>query len=419
MSEQPCPAEPRADTPAPAKPAGWALAQAALLYTARTALGLVFVLSGWLKANDPIGFALKLEDYSLALGHEPPAMMALLVAGALVAAVEFTLGAMLVLGLHKRLAAAAATLFMLAMTALTVWLVIANPVSDCGCFGDMVVLTHAQSLAKNIVMLALCAALIRWGTRLGGVTGRGEAWMLWMPLGLACVIYAAWSVYNLPAADFRPYHEGADLATLRRTGGLPPGGYDVKIVYERGGKTLLLDADDEDPDSTWTYVETRRLPRKSNPLGIATWRDHLGDVAELWALDSEGSDRTDDILDTPGHTLLVTIPRMATADETCAGSLNLLHDMAAEQGIAFHCLTAGSALEQQRWTDYTGAEYPCLTADERTLWTVVRSNPGLVLLRDGVVQRKWSSWNLHQAQTAIEALLSETAQTEENNPSTP
>lgn len=406
-------------TPHPIGNGSWGAAGRILLYAARTALGLVFVLSGWLKANDPIGFALKLEDYSRALGHEPPHMMSLLVAGILLATMETTLGAMLALGLHKRLATAVATLFMLAMTALTVWLVVDNPVSDCGCFGDMVALPHTLSLAKNIALLALCAALLRWGAQLGSTAGRREAWMMWMPIALACIAYAAWCVHSLPRVDFRPYHVGADLPYLQSTGGTPGGGFDVKIVYQRNGQTLLLNADDDDPDSTWTYVETRSTPRTGNAMGISTWRDHQGDVAELWAIDPQGDDHADDILNAGGRSLIVTIPRMATADETCAGSLNLLYDMATEQGIAFHCLAATDSAGQRHWADYTGAEYNCLNADERTLWTMVRSNPGLILLEDGMVRRKWSSWTLNHAQDDIEKRLNiETTKTEDNNPST-
>lgn len=377
-----------------------------VLYCIRTLLAMAFLLSGWLKVNDPIGMALKTEEYAAALGVGPLPLMAEIVAGAALGTLEFTLGASLVAGLHQRLTYVVVLLFMAVMTAVTIWLAVVNPVSDCGCFGDMLILSHGASLAKNLVLLAMSVALMRWGAGLGSAVGRGEAWMLSLPIMLACVAYAAWCVYTLPKADFRPYYVGADLGALRAGGG---GGYDVKIVYRRGDETLLLEADDEDPDSTWTYVETRSTPRRDTAQGsyrwmpgITTWLSHRGDVADLWAIDENGEDRADDILSEPGYALLVTIPRMGTADESCAGPINLLYDLAQETGTPFHCLCAADSTARLHWTEYTGAEYGYLLADERTLWTMVRSNPGLILLEDGVVQRKWSSWNIDQAQAYME-----------------
>lgn len=362
----------------------------ALLLAARTLAGLTFLLSGWLKANDLVGFALKQADYALAIGLTDIPLLGRLAAGGLLAVVEWTLGLMLLCGFHRRLTALATTLFMLVMTAVTLWLVATNPVSDCGCFGDMLVLTHWQSLLKNLLLLAISVALVRWGRRLPRLLSNGSAWMVWLPGGIACMAYAAWCVATLPKVDFRPYYIGADLVAARYAGSSAD--YDVKIVYRRGSEELLLEADDDDPDSTWTYVETRSTPRSRS--GAGTWLSHRGDVAELWIEDASGNDLTDDILSAPGSTLLLTLPDMATADDGCAGTLNLLYDYALEQQVPFVCLTASDSLASARWTDYTGAEYPTLRADDRTLWTMVRSNPGLLLIEDGIVKAKWSNWNL-------------------------
>ena len=362
----------------------------ALLLAARTLLALTFLLSGWLKANDPVGFALKVADYAAAIGLTDSPLLGRLAAGGMLATVEWTLGLMLLCGFHRRLTAIAASLFMLAMTAVTLWLVATNPVSDCGCFGDMLVLTHGQSLAKNLLLLAVALALVRWGRRLPRLLSNGSAWMVWLPGALACLAYAAWCVATLPKADFRPYYVGADLVAARS--GKAQTDYDVKIVYRRAGEELLLAADDPDPDSTWTYIETRSIPRSRSR--IDTWLNHHGDVAELWMEDGSGGDPTDDILASPVPTLLLTLPDMDTADDGQAGILNLLYDYAREQQWTFVCLTASDSSAQARWTDYTGAEYTAWRADERTLWTMVRANPGLLLIEDGIVRDKWSSWNL-------------------------
>jgi hypothetical protein len=161
--------------------------------------------------------------------------------------------------------------------------------------------------------------------------------------------------------------------------------FEVKIVYEKDGKTMELSAEDEDPDSTWTYVETRRTPIETQNLA----------TADFYVADADGEDVTEDILLADDYTLLLVIPNLMNADEGCVDRVNEVYDYAQENGLGFYCLTSSEELEAQTyWNDHTGAEYGYYIAEERMLKTVVRGQPGLVLLHEGVIVKKWGNYNL-------------------------
>jgi hypothetical protein len=184
--------------------------------------------------------------------------------------------------------------------------------------------------------------------------------------------------------DFRPYKLGTNLrAAVTNASGEEK--FDVKIVYEKDGETLELSADDDDPDSTWTYVETRRTPIVAQNLA----------AADFYVADADGEDITEDILYADGYTLLLIIPNLMNADEGCVDKVNALYDYAYEHDWDFYCLTSSSDEEAQTyWEEHTGAEYSYCIAEERMLKTVVRGQPGLVLLHDGIIVKKWGNYNL-------------------------
>lgn len=332
----------------------------------RGLLALTFLLSGWVKANDPIGMAIKLGDYTAALGLTSGENPLLLPAAVALAFVEFSLGVHLLLGLHRRQTAVWSVALMGAMTALTVWLALTDAVKDCGCFGDVVILSNVQTLEKNVVLMACALALLRYHRLQPRLLGESTAWLVTLPAMVGVVVYAAWCVFTLPKVDFRPYAQATDLR------------------------------------AAWT----QSLSHAPEPTSLpATWLSHRPDVMNLSMMRFDtGEDLTEQVLSDRGVTLLLVAPSLATADQGCAGNVNLLYDYALQHGMAMYCLTASDSAAQAHWADYTGAEYPYLECDAQLLRTMVRANPGLVVLRDGVVLRKWSNWNMPD-DLQLEALL--------------
>ena len=274
--------------------------------------------------------------------------------------------------------------FMVVMTLLTVYIAIANPVEDCGCFGDVLILSNGATLAKNIVLLGAAVLIRRYYRLQKNFLGSAAKWLVAFVSLCSIIGYAVYCIICLPVLDFRPYKVGTNLREAV-TSASGEEKFDVKIVYEKDGETMELSVEDEDPDSTWTYVETRRTPIVAQDLA----------TADFYVADADGEDITEDILYADGYTLLLIIPNLMNADEGCVDKVNGLYDYAHEHGWDFYCLTSSSDEEAQTyWEEHTGAEYGYCIAEERMLKTVVRGQPGLVLLHDGIIQKKWGNYNL-------------------------
>lgn len=363
----------------------------------RGLLALTFLFSGFVKANDPIGTQIKLNEYLRAMGLDSLTGLTTLAAALGLAFVEFTLGVYLVIGQRRRTVSLVTVIIMAVMTALTLWIAIANPVSDCGCFGDAIVLSNGMTLAKNVVLLAAAVVVMRWYRKQPPLVHGGWAWLVTTLFPVGILVFAVYCIVALPLIDFRPYKVGVNLAEHVGGGSVHPQ-VDVKIVYQRGDETLILGIDDDDPDSTWTYVETRRETSPAPPTKEGNNGLKEEDVLELRKFyifnPMLDEDITEEVIMQEGYTLLLIAPNLDTADQGCAGDINELYDFALQHDIPFYCLTASDETAQQRWTDYTGAEYTYLESDEQVLQTMVRANPGLVLLKDGVIVHKWSNWKI-------------------------
>ena len=348
----------------------------------RLLLAATFIFSGFVKANDPLGTVYKLEEYDHAMAWFTLPDTFLLGCAVILALFEFTLGVYLLFGMKRKATSAITLAFMVVMTLLTVYIAIANPVEDCGCFGDVLILSNGATLTKNIVLLGAAVLVSRYYRLQKDFLGSTAKWLIAFVSLCLIIVYAVYCIVCLPVLDFRPYKVGTNL---REAVTSDQQKFDVKIVYEKDGQTMELSAEDEDPDSTWTYVETRRTPIETQHLA----------TADFYVADADGEDVTEEILLADGYTLLLIIPDLMNADEGCVDKVNEVYDYAQEKGWGFYCLTSSEDQRAQTyWNDHTGAEYLYYIAEERMLKTVVRGQPGLVLLQDGVIVKKWGNYNL-------------------------
>lgn len=365
-------------------PAAKSQALTVVVNVCRLLLAATFIFSGFVKANDPLGTVYKLEDYVHAMAWFTLPDTFLLGCAVILAFFEFTLGVYVLFGIKRKATSGIMLAFMVVMTLLTVYIAIANPVEDCGCFGDVLILSNGATLAKNIVLLGAAVLIRRYYRLQKNLLGSAAKWLVAFVSLCSIIGYAVYCIICLPVLDFRPYKVGTNLREAV-TSASGEEKFDVKIVYEKDGETMELSADDEDPDSTWTYVETRRTPIVAQDLA----------TADFYVADADGEDITEDILYADGYTLLLIIPNLMNADEGCVDKVNGLYDYAREHGWDFYCLTSSSDEEAQTyWEEHTGAEYGYCIAEERMLKTVVRGQPGLVLLHDGIIQKKWGNYNL-------------------------
>lgn len=308
----------------------------------RMALACMFIFSGFVKIADPMGMTYKLHAYVVALGLQSLASTVLLefFASAL-GCIEFVLGIYLLLGVRRKLAVRVTFLFMLIFTAVTIWIYKDNPVPDCGCFGEAVRLTNGQTLAKNIVLL-LCASMLQfYPMPLHRIISVRNAWIVsiyaWVYAATLCV----YTLHYLPAIDFTPYHIGGNIrSTLNGDNG--------------------------------------------NDAEMRLANFYLSDI-------QTGEDKTFDVVNDSGYTFLLVVPDAKSADDGCSDRINDVFDVCKDMHYAFYMATASSEKDIAEWRDRTGAAYPVLQAEDTELQSMVRSNPGLLLLKDGRIVAKWSN----------------------------
>ena len=355
----------------------------------RTLLGLVFIFSGVVKAIDPLGTVYKIEDYLKAFGGFFTELlpMAEVAAWALII-LELLLGVCMVLNIRTQWTAWVSLLFYLVMTPLTLYIALTNPVSDCGCFGDAVVLTNWQTFWKNVVLIILAIILVacRKHTR--------QLWSNWMEVVLtvltivAAVAFMTWTRLHLPLKDFRPYKVGNHLPTLMEyPEDAEPDVYEYSFVYEKDGveQTFTLENYPKG-DSTWTFV-------RSNSKLIK--KGYEPPIHDFEIINAEGEDLTWDILESEEPVTLVVMYDLKKADKKqMAKVVNLLGDEAMRQEgdeAGVYILTGSGTDDIINFC----LEYPVLsdcicTCDPVTLKTIVRANPGAIVVQNGTVIDKYN-----------------------------
>ena len=347
------------------------------------ALALTFILSGYVKAIDPLGTQYKLNDYAAAMHLSEYIPDWLTLTGAIALAMtEFALGIFMLFAIRRHLVSRLMTAMMVMMTLITVWIFIANPVKDCGCFGDAIKLTNGETLLKNIVLLAAAIVTAMRPMDMARLISKSNQWIVTNYTLVYIVCTSLYCLYALPTFDFRPYHIGADI---KKGMEIPEGAeqpeFETTFILKKNGQTREFTLDNY-PDSTWEFVDSKT---------IQTRQGYEPPIHDFSLTDTEtGDDITDNVLSHKGYTFLLISRSLAYADDSNFGDIDQIYEYASEHNIPFYCVTASTDSDINRWRDLTGAEYPFCTADETTLKTIIRSNPGLLLLKDATIIGKWS-----------------------------
>ena len=349
----------------------------------RFILAVTFIFSGYVKAIDPLGTLYKLKDYAaaMALNDILPDWALVIVAIAL-GALEFSLGVFMLFAVRRHMVSKLTLALMSVMTALTVWIYIADPVKDCGCFGDALKLTNGETLLKNIVLIA-CATLVAWRpVDMARLISRTNQWIVRYYTITYIIVTSVYCLYTLPIFDFRPYRVGTNIKQgMEIPEGAEQPEFESTFILRKNGVTREFTLDNY-PDSTWEYVDTKTVQTKKG------YEPPIHDFAIT--TNDTGEDITEQVLTKKGYTFLLVSPRLAVADDSNFGDIDQIYEYAEENGVDFFCLTASTNEDIERWRELTGAEYTFCNADETTLKTMIRSNPGLILLKDGTIIGKWS-----------------------------
>ena len=358
----------------------------------RIILAITFIFSGFVKAIDPLGTQYKMTDYleALHINWIFPSWSTLAMS-VLLSTCEFSLGIFLLFAIRRRLVSKLTLCLMTFMTLLTLWIVIADPVKDCGCFGDAINLTNTETFVKNIIFLVFSIFLWRYPLLMPRLISKSTQWIVINYTVLYSIIMSLWSLWFLPQFDFRPYHIGVNIAKgMEIPKGAKQPQFETTFILEKNGEKKEFTIDNY-PDSTWTFIDSKT---------VQTEEGYVPPIHDFSIEDTKtGNDITQEVLQDTSYTFLLVSPHLEYADDSNFGTIDEIYEYANEHGYKFLCLTASDSKAIKHWQDITGAEYPFYTTDETTLKTIIRSNPGLLLLKHGTIIGKWSHNDLPDLST--------------------
>lgn len=335
----------------------------------RWVVGAVFIFSGFVKGIDLWGVIYKVTDYINAFGWDW-ALPYVDVVAVMMPLAEFTIGFLLFIGSFRSVAVWLALAIMAFMLPLTAYVAIYDPVADCGCFGDALVISNTVTFWKNVVItLALCFLLWKNAT-VRSLYGPAVQWLtVVFPVVYLLVIMAV-GFYEQPLIDFRPYKAGTYII------GDNEGGLDAEysFIYEKNGHRQRFSLYDL-PDTTWTFVNRE----ESVPDSVA------GDgkvVNQLVFFDGD-YDVASEVLPLEGDVVLLLIPDLASVNVSSTFMINEMYDSLSESGIMMICLIGGSDSDIDEWREISMADYPVYKMDDTMVKTIARGNPALVRVSDG------------------------------------
>ena len=408
-----------------------------LVLISRLLVGSLFIVSGLIKANDTLGFAYKLHDYFatdvLNLPFLDPIAWQLSV---LICVVEIVLGVALILGYKSNLVSWSLLGMIVFFTFLTFYSAYFNKVTDCGCFGDALKLTPWESFTKDVVLLVFIL-IIFWKRKIiqpvgipqdlinmaisialilafsVGVIGwafpvlfalatygiliilkkffQGQQ-IAWILAGVTTVISFGFSYYtyaHLPIEDFRPYAVGKNIPDGME---IPEGETPPEYMYEytmknsETGETFTVNSIDYLEKEIWKN-EALEIAETSEPILYKEGYEPPVHDFSLIHLET-GEDLTDQLLSEDAVFLLISYD-LSAADVDIQPVVNKFQQEAEKAGVPFYGVTAALYEEAEEFRHKHQSMFPYLSADAITLKTIIRSNPGLVLLKNGTVSGKW------------------------------
>jgi len=353
-----------------------------LKLVSRVIIGLVFIFSGFVKAVDPLGSAYKFHDYFQAfhLGFLNDLSIPLSI---IMCTAEFIAGFSVLTGFSFRTGRLGILLLLIIFTPLTFILALTNPVSDCGCFGDAIHLTNWQTFGKNIALATLLIPLYTRREQVKSIFSKRTDWLVILSVISLFVLFSLYNLRFLPVIDFLPYKKGVKIADkMVIPDGAQPDIYNTTLIYEKDGiRKEFTVRDYPAGDSTWKFIDQK---------SVLIRKGYKPPIHDFMISAMTGEDITNKILSDPGYSLLMVTKKLGEADQKSLNNGFRLGSFCISNGINFYVLSSSGTEEMKSYEN--GLTF--CPADETTLKTMVRANPGYILIKDGTIIEKWSWANL-------------------------
>ncbi len=358
------------------------------VWIARTLTGLVFLFSGLIKINDPMGFGYKLEEYSVAFNMRWLGTWSLGLSVAL-CVMEIVLGMAILLGIRGKLVTRGLLALIVFFAFLTFYSAWFHKVTDCGCFGDAIPMTQWQSFSKNIVLGIMIVFLCIEYRRIIPVFTPGAGWASLILTGMVSLFLGYYTLNHLPVFDFLPYKVGNHLPDLMK---IPAGAAvdEFEITYtmknlKTGEVKTLSDkeylASKIYDNKDWKYVSA------TEPVLVKA--GYQAPLKDFRVTDALGKDHTDEIVGNPGYELLYVEYDLHHTNLGMQRQLNDLSTAVEEYNVRTVGLTSESTEDVDLFCKKVNTMYEIFYCDATPLKMMVRSNPGVMLLHNGTVVGKW------------------------------
>lgn len=358
----------------------------------RLFVGVLFIFSGLIKANDPLGFAYKLHDYYEVFGEyvllrlfdNPFFYNIALETSIIICILEVILGVALLLGYKTKQVAWILLVTIIGFTFLTGFSAITGKVTDCGCFGDAIPLTPWQSFYKDLILLFFIGVIFKYRNQYKPLFLKERTSQIVVGLAtLLSTLFTLMAYHHLPFIDFRPYKAGNNVCDLRT---LPPDAkqpvYETTLVYKHTdtGEEQEFTLDNFPTGEEWSFVEQQ---------SVLVQEGDQPKIKNFTLSNGEGDEVTDDFLMEEGYKLLVICYDIGKTNTKRFDQINTLQQKLEVAGIPTYGVSASGDAEVEAFRHEQQAAFPFWSSDETELKTIVRSNPGLVLFKDCEVVKKW------------------------------
>ena len=349
----------------------------------RVFVGILFIISGFVKLNDPVGFSFKLQEYFApdVLNIEFLSPFALGLAIILVI-VELVLGVALIIGYYKRLTMWLLLLMIIFFTFLTFYSAYFNKVTDCGCFGDALPLTPWQSFTKDVILLIMIVFLFINIKHIKPFFSNFSRSIIIFATFIACLSFGYYVLMHLPAIDFRAYKEGVNISEgMTIPEGAPEAVFDYNWKFNINGEEKIITTQGEYPTSEGEFI------------GVETEVVEEGYVPPIhdFTIEKDGENFTEKFLNTPDLIVIIAYDLNKTEWNGWPVIKELTND-ALKKGYSVIGLTASGDASVNDLKEKQNINFDFYFTDATTLKTIVRSNPGIVKLHNGTIIQK-RHWN--------------------------
>ncbi len=354
----------------------------------RILLGLVFIFSGFVKGVDPLGTAYRIEDYFYAFGTEW-ALPLTLTLSVVLCVIEFSLGVFLIANIFKKTTTWVTALMMLFFTFLTLNDAIYNPVPDCGCFGDFIILSNWGTFYKNLVIDFFIVFIFITRNSYETPYKKTTEWSIATLTVAAFILFNSYNIYRLPVLDFRDWKIGKSLIIEN------PEPLEYFLIYtnkETGEKKEYLSPNYPYNDSTWLaqweYTDMRIIDPNEHPSDVSFFN-------------LNGDDVTKDIVSDPLYHFLLVSYDLEKGDWSHLESIRNIKKQAENEGYSFSFITSNNENTIDNFQKKHQFYADFYQGDDVDLKTIIRSNPGLIVLKNGRIMGKWPQGHLPSYHTII------------------